>query len=238
VKISTSFNIALIELASKEKFIKHLALYYLIKAKFHHSIIYNYTPNKLAKLSGLHHKTVVRYVEKLKQQGLALERDGNLLFVKSSKVVKGIFRNLPTRPYTSFNGILDRLHYLLIINNKAKQTFKTAQRYGNNLDQLNPRVRRKAIKQARIEQPRLDSITKPVLTVRNASKMFNVSQRTAANIINNLKRKNYIKLRAYVKCIGRIKKSSLFFDGSYFNSNGFLFRYIGREVQAGSYLTK
>lgn len=237
MKTSTSFNIKLIESACKERYLKPLALSYLIKAKYHHSIIYNYTPNKLAKLSGLHHQTVKNYIRVLEQKGLVIQRDGNLLFVKASKVIKGTFKSLPTRPYTSFEGILDRLQYIVLKNNKAKQTFKIANRYGKNLDSLSPRVRRKAIRQARIEQPGLESITRPVLTVRNASKMFNVSQRTSANIINNLKRKNYLKLRPYVKCLGKIPKHSSFLDGSYFNSNGFLFRYIGREISKGSYLT-
>ena len=238
MKKSTCFNIGLIELAIKGKYLKALAFYYLIKAKFSHAIIYNYTPNKLAKLSGLHHQTVNRYVSKLLKVGLAIERDGHLLFVKSSKVVKGKLIILPTRPYTSFEGILDRLHYTILINNKAKQTYKTAFWHEQTYRQLNPKVQRKIVRQAsktNIEQVGLES-TKPVLTVRNASKMFNVSQRTAANIINNLKKKNYIKLRPYIQRIGKIKKSS-FLDGSYFNSNGYLFRYIGRILTNGSYLT-
>jgi transposase len=236
VKKSTCFNIPLIELAAKGKWLKPLALDFQVKAMFNHSIIYNYTPNKLAKLSGLHHKTVKRYVKKLIEKGLAVERDGNLLFVKVSKVVKGKLITLPTRPYTSFEGILDRFQYLIIMNNKAKQTYKTAVRYGKNLDSLSPRVRKKALRNAKLEQPGLESILKPVLTVRNASKLFNTSISTAYKIINNLKNKNYINLKAVVKVIGTIPKHSKYLDGSYFNSNGLLFRYLGREVQEGSYL--
>ena len=233
MKTITSFNNALIEYSAKERMLKPLALYYLVKAKFNHSIIFNYTPNKLAKMTGLHHKTVVRYVKRLMDEKLVEFRDGHLTFKKST--VEGFTTKLPTAPYTSFEGILDRIHYIILINNKAKQAYNIAVKYGHYADLLNARARKKAIRNARIQDPTLESITKPVITVRNASKLFNTSIPTAANIINSLEKKKYLKLKGYVKIIGRMPKSK-YHDGSYFASNGLLFRYLGRIITIGAYL--
>ena len=85
---------------------------------YYHSIIYNYTPNKLAKLTGLHHKTVKRYVQCLQNMGLIEHRDGNLHLKK----VKGLKLWVETRPYTSYEGILQRIYFIYLINNKRQQT--------------------------------------------------------------------------------------------------------------------
>ena len=141
----------------------------MVKAKYQHSIIYNYNPYKLLIQTGLHPKTIVRYVYRLIEEELAILRDEHLLFVSSMKKAKGLLITLPTRPYTSFEGILNRIYYLILINNKAEQKFNIAKRYGINIGELKPKTRRKALKQADLEQVSLESIFKPIITVRSAS---------------------------------------------------------------------
>ncbi len=236
MKQSTTFSIPLLELAAKEKYLKPLALYYLVKAKYQHSIIYNYNPYKLSIQTGLHHKTINQYVSKLQKEELVILRDEHLLFISSKKKIKGTLRTLPTRPYTSFEGILNRIYYLILLNNKAEQKYNIAKRYGINIGELKPKTRRKALKQANLEKVSLESIVKPIITVRSASILFNTSLCTTVKILNNLESKNYLQFNPFIKYVGKIKKDSKYLPDNYFNKEDRLYIYLGREIKKGSYL--
>jgi Mn-dependent DtxR family transcriptional regulator len=236
MKTTTCFNIKIIENAMAKGYTKPLALYYLIKAKFWKSVIYDYTPYKLSQLSGLHHKTVKRYVARLEKEGLVQFNHGHLFFISGKKIAKGTLKKLPTRPYTSFDGILKRIYTAAALNNREQQNFNIAVKCGTNIGQLSERTRRKALRRARLEPITLESITVPIISVHSASKLFNVSKNTSAKILRELKNYNYLKLNPYVKRIGRFPKHPSFLNGSYFNSNGWLFRYFGRTLEAGKIL--
>jgi len=234
MKTSTGFDIALIKDATSEKMLKPLALFYLIKAKFNHSIIYNYTPNKLSKLTGLHPKTITRYVNKLINCGLCVLRDGNLLFVKT----KGIKKYVETRPYTSYKGILRRIYFIYLMNNKSQQKYQLARRYGIKIEALSPKARRKALKGIKLEKIGLESSIKPIMSITGASKLFNVSKNTAFNILKDLKDNNFIKTKPHTRVISKakpLKYNTL--KGYFFNKNGYLIQYFGSEILNGRYLT-
>jgi hypothetical protein len=101
MKHSTCFDIAVLEYGAKNKILKPLALFYSVKAKYRHSIIYNYTPRKLAKLTKLHPKTIERYVKKLESHGFIKHRDGHLLFVSRhtgkspERIIEDFAQNFP-----------------------------------------------------------------------------------------------------------------------------------------------
>lgn len=232
MKPSTTFNIELLGYGCKNKILKPLALYYLVKAKYNHSIIYNYTPNKLSKLTGLHWKTITRYVKKLQDHGLVEFRDGHLLF---KKYQEGIKKRLATRPYTSFDGILNRIYFLILMNNKAQQTYNCVKKHGIYVETMNERTRKKALRKANIQRPSLESVQTPVVTVRGASKLFNLSNNSAFNILSNLKKKNYLNFTPLIEKVGKIKKTSLM-RGNYFNKGSYLFCYLGRKIEVGSYI--
>ena len=252
LKKSTTFDIASLLYAAKHKMLKEIALYYAVKAKFHHSIIYGYNPHKLAELVGVHHKTAERYVKKLIKEEFCLMRDGNLLFRASNKVfVNKEFRkskiNLKTRPYTSYKGILRRIQTVLLLNNKQQQKFKIASRYGNPnvVKGLNERTKRKALRLYRLEAKQevleLENIEKPIISVFGASKLFNVSKGTSLKILSELKRLNYLEMKPYIRAMNKteVRKS----DSKYFPKFGHLFFrgnypyiYYGREITRGDYL--
>jgi len=230
MKTSTTFNITLILEAEKQ--LKPLALYYLLKAKYHHSIVFEYSPHKLSKLTGLHHKTIKRYLKKLDQLDLIVKRDGHLLFKKQRG---GVLKRISTRPWTSYKEILNRIYLLTILNNLKQQKYKLANKYGINVGTLSPSTRRKAIKGVTLQKPGLENALKPVITIQSVSKLFNVSLPTSFRILKELKNKRYIKTKPFCLCIGRAIPLKYTQNGAFFNKNGFLFRYYGSLVSLGSY---
>lgn len=240
MKISTAFDYGILTYAVKNNILKPIALYYLIKAKYKHSIIYNYTPNKLAKLAKLHHKTILRYVKKLEQHGFVSLKNNHLHFTGRHKIEIDEPRGhkiVQTRPYTSFEGILRRINYVIIVNNISKQKFRIATRYGKGIDDLNVRTKRKAIRQAKLEKPSLENSDKAIISTTNAEKLFNVTRATAHRILKDLKDNNFLKFLPVINEIdtrGNTKYVSGL--GYYFNKGKSLYQYLGQEIQDGSYL--
>lgn len=244
LKQSTSFDIGLLEYASKTKMLKPIALFYLIKAKFHHSIIYNYNPYKLSKTIGLHHKTVDRYVKKLIKEDFCELRDGHLLFRATKKILpakesRKSRRNLQTRPYTSFQGILNRIYTVILLNNKEQQKFRIATHYGKHIGQLNPRTQKKAKKLANLEDRGLANSQKAITSISGASRLFNLSKVTSHRILTRLRTLNYLKMNSVIECLGKVNPPDFKYYyglGHLYFKRGYLYLYLGREIQEGTYL--
>jgi len=234
----------------KKGYRKPLALYYLIKAKYSHSIIYSYSYAKLSSLTGLHSKTIQRYINVLIKEDLVEERDGNLLFRKASKVLRIPFdKNNPkkqkfattclsTRPYMSFKGMLNRIEFLTINNNLHQQKYNISLTYGIGIGEMKPHTKRKILKNVKIDDMGLESIKRPVITIGSVSRLFKCSNVTAIKIIRKLIQHNYISTKALVEFIGYIKKDARYLGGNYFNKGKALFRYVGREVEKGRYVER
>ena len=239
MKETTCFDNGILTYSAEKKILKPIALFYLVKAKFNHSIIYNYTPRKLAKLTNLHPKTIERYVKKLEQYGFVKHRDRHLLFIGRYKLdmSKG-YKHLKTKPFTSFEGILNRIYFLILINNKAQQTYKIATNYGIKLGVMNPRIRKKAIRHADLRPRGLESSQTAIISVTGASRLFNTSRTKAHTILNNLRNKNYLKFKPIVNNLGKARPLKYFqgYLGHFFNSCGYCFQYLGREITVGRYI--
>lgn len=232
MKNSTRFDIGLLEYSAKTKMLKQITFFYMVKAKFKHSIIYNYTPNKLAKLTGLHWKTTDRYVKRLIKEEFCELRDGHLLFKRVN--MKRGKKIVETRPYTSFDGMLKRIYTVLLINNKKQQEFRIATNYGINIDKLNPRLKRKALRQADLSRGLGSS--KPITSIHGASKIFNTSKVTAQKVLKSLKEHHYIDLKPLIKKHKRmpIKQANGF--GYFYNKGNYTYHYLGRELEIGDYI--
>ena len=83
-------NINLSIYAAELGILKPYSVYVKVKSIYRHSIIYNYTPNKLSRVTKLHHKTIKRYVDKLIKYKFCELRNGHLLF----KAPRKMYRNL------------------------------------------------------------------------------------------------------------------------------------------------
>jgi len=207
---------------------------------FRHSIIYNYTPSRLAKLTKLHPKTIERYVKKLQQHKFVEFRDGHLLFISGKKAKpenKGT-KSVQTRPYTSFEGILNRIYTTILINNKYQQTFEIAKHYEDKLGALNPRLIKKAIRKTDFSKGYgLENSQTAIISVTGASRLFNVSRSTAQTILTDLKKKNYLTFRSIVNNIGKARPLKYLngYLGHFYNSGRYCYQYLGREIKEGRY---
>lgn len=216
-------------------------MFYQVKSKFKHSIIYNYTPNKLSKLTGLHHKTTERYVKKLINDDFCELRNGHLLFKTKKRILpdkeyRKSKYSFETRPYTSFDGILKRIYTILILNNKEQQKFKIAANYGQYVGEMNPRTFKKALRQADIKDRGLASSNRPVISLSGVSRLLNVSRGTSFKIMRGLKKRKYLKMTSFVLSF----KSPI--PVKYYSGLGHCFRrgnyiniHLGREINRGYY---
>ena len=249
-------NYTRVDLATAEEMVKagHLkqfALYIQLKAKYKHSIVYNYSYYKVARLSGLNPKTVKRYVSKLKKYGLVQETDGNLLFTGADKVKEGLDRKprryIETRPWTSYRGILNRIQYLLISNNIRLQEYNAIVHFGQIKGKSN--LGRKELKQAirtHSDNGRLkvlDSEKSDVVlnSSRQIARLLNTSKTTANHILNELKAKKYLKFKERIEKLGKVKYCPLLMQdikdmneslqGFFYLHNGFLYKHRGIEIK-------
>ena len=179
------------------------------------------------------------YLITLQKHGFVKLIDGHLLCISRTKIPhkKGI-RTLPTRPYTSYGEILNRIYFIILMNNKAQQEFKIATNYGKGIETLNPRTRKKALRHADLKSRGLESSDKAILSTYRASKLFNISKTTTHKILKNLQNKRYINLSPLVERIGR--KGNLKYLqgylGHFFITKYGLYRYLGSQLTHGRYL--
>lgn len=126
---SQKLNYELTEYATKHGILKQYAFYVCCKSLFErHTIVFNYNPTRLGRLTGKHRKTVSRYVEKLTAHGFCTMHSGNLLFRNQDKIATdlnldpSIKRKIPIT--NNFNEILTQLEYLLLKTHDDRQYYR------------------------------------------------------------------------------------------------------------------
>ena len=233
MKYRTRLNIKLLHYAAENRIDKPIGLYYLVKAKYKNSTFYNYTPYRLSKQTGLHHKTIKRYVNKLIAHNLA-EINGNNLVMKKP-LGKSRSVTIQTAPYMSFESILRRIRYQLIQDNLRQQQFMIAVNFGKSFDKLNLTDKKKAMKRFKDKPIELASEITPVITCNSASRLFGRSRITANRYIHDLVKNNYIEAKNKIIRIAPLKSLGILKRGQYYISNGYLFKHCGRSILEGSY---
>ena len=212
VKTQTKIDYSTLKYCIENNIFKPFVLYTKIKACYNHSIIYNYNPNKLAKLTGLHHKTITRYVKKLIQHNLAELHHGNLLFKKPLYKKGTKFLYIETRPWITFNEIKERIETLLLHSNAIMQSFNIYGKCGKNRGNLSERQKRKARKHfSKLNLAEIESNPDILFTTRGIGRLFNFSHSTAANMLKKLTKRKYIKTSRRVDLV-----DGNLFDNTYF----------------------
>lgn len=233
LKFRTRLNIKLLHYAAENRIDKPLGLYYLVKAKYKNSTFYNYTPYRLSKQTGLHHKTVKRYVNKLIEHNLAEINGKNLVMKKPLENSRTI--TIQTAPYMSFESILRRIRYQLIQDNLRQQQFMIAVNFGKSFDKLNSSDKKKAIKRFQNKPIELESEITTAITCNSAGRLFGRSRITANRYIHDLIKNNYINVKNKIIRIAPLNNLGILKRGRYYISNGFLMKHCGRSISEGSY---
>jgi len=220
MKTQTRIDLDLLQYCIDNKMLKQFAFYVKIKSMHRNPIIYDYLPKKLAKGTGLNHKTVERYVSKLKQHNFIDTRDGNLLARNYIKIKQDLHipNKLPcifidTRYWTSYRGIYDRICYAVLKNNSKQQEFNAIVNFGHiNRDLLGKKDHKKAIKKAAnngTDHVTLSGRSELVLfSSRQIGKLLGISNRTASRLIIHLRHKGYLLSKQVIER----------FDGIAFNN--------------------
>jgi DNA-binding MarR family transcriptional regulator len=236
IKSRTKVDYSTLKYALDNNIFKQFVLYIKVKSVFKHSIIYDYTPSKLAKLVGIHCKTAKRYVKKLEHHGLVKFQKKNLLFVKPLYQKPTKFLYIETRPWTTFIGIQERLETLTLKSNAVMQAFRAYSNCGKVIGyDLNWKQKRKAVKRAtKSKLPSFHPLEKQyqvLFTCSKIAKIFKCSKATSSNMLKRLRKHGYIETKRIVD-----KFEGNFFD--LFHNSQFLYTfsyknalYIDRGVQ-------
>lgn len=218
--------------------------YFYFKSKFRNSIIYNYTPEKLSKLTGVSINTVRKYIGILKEDKMVKMHLNNLVFVSIYKVKSRYddFRKLQdkrklqiifvkTRPWITFDNFKDRINLVLIHNNIQQQKWmQKCKEFGNvsgNLSSCNLKDYKKFNKHYKTEETSYYIRN----SCRQLSRVLCMSISNVAKLLIRLKEKGYISLNHEIQLVTRHKM----FDYDYYKGIAYFFSTInGSYIHLGS----
>ncbi len=176
-KIKThKVSLKLIEQATAEKWIRQLAFYHILKARYNNSCIYDYRSrmNELAPVLGVSTRTLYNYLNFLKKKNLASDHATNLQL----KSIKQFLTRKKAVIYIDDNYNITAVCHLLfakLIEQKAKcQAFAEAvRRYGRGDRHISA----------------FSAIPfRPSFSYRNIAKILNCSEYCAFTVVKNLER--------------------------------------------------
>lgn len=184
----------ILKTSTDEKLIKPLAFYLFVKHRTK-SIIYNYNPHRLSKITKLNYRTCQKYTDLLINAGLCEIHNGNLLFKNQFKLGSGYRHKLEQG---TIKHIVNQLYSILILNNKKQQRFNAGNKISKNR-------KLKKILTGRIEKDIFFSS-------RSIARTLSVSRSTVANILKKLKSDKILFFKERLKFIKsmRYNEFSLF----------------------------
>jgi len=250
MKTATRINTELAIIMNTKGLRKPLALYFLIKSKYKHTIIYNVNYNKIGNITGLNPKTAKKYISQLKSLGLVKFVDNNLLFIGLNKVKEKFDIHTPdvyveTRPWTKFKGMLDRIDYSIIKNNGRQQDYRRALRSeqlkGTILDGREKSKVEKAKKENGLDTDDKNAFTEKNTDIRfssrQLSKLLGISHTSANLQLRSLQNKGYLQVKQKIEkikdmifdenSIGYINMLNKVSPGYYFFNRGKLYQHLG-----------
>lgn len=249
-----SVNINLLKYAIREGLFKPFCLFLLVKINFPgHSIIYDYSPARLARRLKLHPKTVSRYIKKLLVAGFCTLHNGNLLFRNQDKIANdlgldaSIRRKIEVRPWNNIFQIELRLYSLVLKLNAAEQEFNAVVIHGFKIGKFLTNGEIRKAKKEREKRRFFDDLpeanedtAQKFFSSRQCARLFNCSHASANEILNILDRLGYIKAKMRIELWQKsvsIEKFSQIRDGLNENLPGFFYfrqgniqRHRGREL--------
>lgn len=173
-------SIRLIEKAAAERWIRQLAIYYWLKNRFSNSCLYNYKSRmgELAAMLNISERTFYRYVNQLKDLGLAKEYSANLMLI-SKKEFKSRRKARVTISEENSLFEIECMLYGKILEKKARgMAFRESLRRFETGEQLKCKLP---------ENPFCPSIS-----IRSIAKLINSSEYKAFQVLNTLKRLNIL----------------------------------------------
>jgi len=198
--------------------IKALALFCYYKSHFNNSTIYRYSIRKIMAEHKLSYTVATRIVSILKENGFAIERDGNITFISTRKLYsdgkifyKDGFKKIKIKRREKLSSIVDYLYTSFIedvfdqqkyvIGIKQELSFLKNSQEEGQLGKINYLRLKKVLKLANRPgfQGNCDKDT--TITSRQLGKKLGVSHSSANTILNRLHRKRLIKKKSKIEMI-------------------------------------
>lgn len=208
--------------AKDDKLIKPLAFYLIVKSRTN-SIIYDYNPHRLSKITKLNYRTCQKYVDLLINAGFCELHNKNLTFKNQYKLAGGYRHKLE---HGSFKHVVNQLYSILILNHKKQQRFNAANKICTN----------KTVKK---------TLTKSIennifLSSRSIARTLELSRSTVMNILKKLQSNRIIKYEERLKFIKFMKgKEFALFVRNIDNSFNYRFikgcLYLHQGIRIGAY---
>ncbi len=196
IKINTKISPKMVLQAENQKAI---LFFFFIKSKFSHSIIYNYNPTKLARLSGISPNTIRRYIRDLKKKRY-LSITNKHLHLKSTKKIADGDRliKVESKPWTTWRQFENRVYAQLIKLNLLQQEYHYRMKggfYGNR-----KKVKLSVLKNYHKQHGkyREESVNSPHSSVRQLSKYFGKSTYWVSEKLKLLRAMGYIKTKQHI----------------------------------------
>ena len=214
------------------------------------STMYNYTPRKLANLTGYNIRTIKNRVQSLIDKGLfKITHRGHLV---SISLIKKFYIDYPTKKINTITGrwvdVRNKKQRMLMLNRHMlehqlnKQTFAQQSKvaYNNYMRQF------KKYDTSFIESNHtLGIVTKRNTSARHIANLLGVGKTKANHILNDLSKYGYITKRPIIQYLGKTKElvdyvlysisdyeySKNIFKGHVFNHNGSSYLHGGTSVK-------
>ena len=203
-------NEIVIQILADRKMLKALAMFHMLKKKASHSVIYDYAPAKIAKITGLAEKTVRKYVKEL----LSVRFQGNKNEIRKVCELKdGHLRLINIQPrkhlctikftkHTKISDIESLLYGKLIVMIQDQQRFAIHRKRENKRIVKDPKFPGDASKKRKILMGMPEEwILVKLSTYRvqagvdlMCSKM-SISKHKLSRIVSYLKKENIVKVK-------------------------------------------
>jgi DNA-binding transcriptional regulator YhcF (GntR family) len=185
-----------------------MIFYFFVKSKYRHSIIYKYSPNRLALLTGIAPNTIRKYVGWLKGQGYIKIDHGNLHFRAVRKIAEGEkLLHIDSRPWTTWRQFENRVYAGLIKRNLLQQDYHYTMRggtYGKSKKvNLSVTAHRRYLRKYETKGSE-ESVLPPRSSVRQLARYFGKSTYWVSTKLKLLERMGYISTKKLMVSVPQI----------------------------------
>ena len=176
---------------------KAVIFFFYLKSKYKTSVFYDYTPEKIAELSGVSVNTIRKYISWLKRNGYAAITNGNLWLRSVKKISDGerLIR-VDSRSWTRWKNFENRVYSQIIKWNIMQQAFNCEiKRLSGNLKKSNDVRKIKSYVQKYGKFSKESDTLYPKNSTRQLAKLFNKSPIWVSRLLRKLKRIGYINYK-------------------------------------------
>ncbi len=217
----------------------YVYFYYFLQSKFKINQIYNYSPEKLHKITKVKINRIRMYISWLKKEGWVKIEDGHLKIQSVNSLTKKIYDNEKQKTFKlsclktwSFEYFCCQVQAAIIKINNDQQVFNKKIKIGKGL-------KKHEIKYLNYNRNRIDleNVKEIFNSTRQIAKLFNKSHTWAAKILKELEKNRLIRINHIIKPIlyltDECKKKKIlpWLEGYTFSIDNTIFKHEGTSIE-------